>query len=40
MEEIRIFLHHVKCNNCEYEEKDVFVVNEGNRGRMFENNSK
>ena len=28
MKELHLFLHHVKCEKCEYEE-DVFIRNEG-----------
>lgn len=34
MKEIRIFTHHVKCENCEYEEKDIFVVNQGKKEKQ------
>lgn len=29
MIELSIYEHHVKCNICKYEEKDVFVIHEG-----------
>lgn len=29
MKELHPFLHHVKCESCEYEEEDIFVRNEG-----------
>lgn len=27
--EMSMFLHHEKCEKCNYEEKDTFIVNEG-----------
>lgn len=31
MKELSYFLHHVKCENCEYEEEDIFIRNEGGK---------
>lgn len=33
MEELGMFVHHVKCENCKYEEDDIFIINEGNKER-------
>ncbi|MCO5822891.1 hypothetical protein M8668_13690 [Clostridioides difficile] len=29
MKELMIYEHHVKCLNCNYEEKDIYVINQG-----------
>ena len=31
MEELHMFLHHVKCKNCNYEEEDIFIRNKGDK---------
>lgn len=29
LKECHMYLHHVICDNCKYEEKDIFVINKG-----------
>ena len=31
MKELHPFLHHEKCENCGYEEEDIFIINEGTK---------
>lgn len=34
MKELHPFLHHVKCENCGYEEEDIFERNQGQKERQ------
>ena len=34
MEELHMFLHHVKCKNCNYEEEDIFIKNKDDKEKI------
>ncbi len=31
MKELMIYEHYVKCFNCNYEEKDIYIINQGDK---------
>lgn len=35
MKELHPFLHHVKCEHCEYEEEDIFERNPGQKEKQL-----
>lgn len=35
--ELLIFEHHIKCPHCNYEEKDIFVLNDGDKNKQHLN---